>query len=131
MATPLLYSIIESPAHPKFSALYARLGFAELQFNTQRKAMAELKKQPATIIVAEFFYGFGNNYAGVNVSNLDVLLSSLPRYAPATTVIVLAQKDQYPHLAKLAQLFQLHEILPLPVTEADMETVLRRYSARP
>lgn len=126
MANTLVYSIIESPAHPHFTALYTRLGFTELKFSSQRKAMSALKTQPAGYIVAEFFYGFGNNYAGVNVSNLDVLLSSLPRYSPDTRVIVLAQKDQYPHVDKLARLFPLHQILALPVTEGDMEAVLRK-----
>ena len=131
MQNSLIYSIIESPAHPNFTALYTRLGFTELRFNTQRKAMMELKKQPVAVIVAEFFYGFGNNYAGVNVSNLDVLLSSLPRYSPDTKVIVLAQKDQYPHIGKLAQLFTLHQVLALPVTEIQMEGVLRDYRVNP
>jgi hypothetical protein len=40
---------------------------------------------------------------------------------------VLAQKDQYPHIPRLAQLFRLHHILALPVTEKQMEEVLREY----
>lgn len=124
MNNKLVYSIIESPAHPNFSALYSRLGLTELKFSSQRKAMSELKKQPARFIVAEFFYGFGNNYAGANVSNLDVLLSSLQRYSPDTRVIVLAQKDQYPHVDKLAQLFSLYQVLVLPVSEQQMEIAL-------
>ena len=124
MNSNLVYSIIESPAHPNFTALYSRLGLNELKFSSQRKAMSELKKQPAKFIVAEFFYGFGNNYAGANVSNLDVLLSSLRRYSPATKVIVLAQKDQYPHIDKLAQLFSLHQVLALPISEQQMEQAL-------
>ncbi|HEX5636988.1 MAG TPA: hypothetical protein VFY78_07890, partial [Gammaproteobacteria bacterium] len=120
----LVYSIIESPAHPHLTNLYNRLGLNELKFSSQRKAMSELKKQPAKFIVAEFFYGFGNNYAGANISNLDVLLSSLQRYSPATKVIVLAQKDQYPHVDKLAQLFSLHQVLALPISEQQMEKAL-------
>jgi hypothetical protein len=44
--------------------------------------------------VAEFFYGFGNNYAGANVSNLDVFLAALQKQAPEARVIVLVAKDQ-------------------------------------
>jgi hypothetical protein len=125
MATRFLYSIIESPAHPNFSGLYSQLGYTEVRLSTQRKAINELKNQPADVIVAEFFYGFGNNYAGVNVSNLDVMLSCLPKYSPHSKIIVLAQKDQYPHLDKLAQLFKLHAVVPLPATPAQMETILK------
>ena len=48
------------------------------------KAISQLRKRPPDFIVTEFFYGYGNNYAGVNLSNLDVMLSSLPKYAPLT-----------------------------------------------
>lgn len=127
MPEQLIYSIIESPSHPDFTALYFRMGFRECRFNSQRKAMIQLKAAPAAFIVAEFFYGFGNNYAGVNVSNLDVLLMSLPRYSPATRAIVLAQKDQYPHIDKLEALFSLYKVLPLPVNESEMRQVLATY----
>lgn len=125
MSQRFLYSIVESPAHPNFSALYAKLGYTEVRLATQRKAITELKKQPADVIVAEFFYGFGNNYAGVNVSNLDVMLSCLPKYSPDSKIVVLAQKDQLPHVDKLAQLFKLHAVVPLPATADQMMGVLK------
>ena len=77
MPEKTLFSIIESSAHPNFSELYKALGFKEIKINSMRKAIAALKKQQPDFIVAEFFYGYGNNYAGVNISNLDVLLYSL------------------------------------------------------
>ena len=131
MFDKLIFSIIESPSHPNFSTLYARLGFRELRFSSQRKAISALKQSAPRFIVAEFFYGFGNNYAGVNVSNLDVLLMSLPRYSPDSQVIVMATKDQYPHIHKLEALFSLYKVLPLPVTEKQMEEVLAAYSTSP
>ena len=77
-----LLSIIESPLHADFSALYQSLGINERRVTSMRKAIAELKKFQPDFIVCEFFYGYGNNYAGVNVSNLDVMLASLPKYSP-------------------------------------------------
>lgn len=108
MAQRIVLSIIESPTHPKLSPLYARLGFKEIQVNSMRKAMAVIKKERPEFIVAEFFYGYGNNYAGVNVSNLDVLLSSLPKYSPDTKTIVFVQKDEMQHVGKLHELYPLH-----------------------
>lgn len=131
MPEPLIYSIIESPSHPNFSSLYSHLGFNEVRFSTQRKAIAALKSQPASLIVAEFFYGFGSNYAGVNVSNLDVLLMTLRRYSPAAQVIALAQKEQLPHIAKLEALFTLYNVLPLPCGEATMTQLLEHYTTKP
>ncbi len=123
MAT--VFSIIESPSHPRLDALYRRLGMAPFKFATQRKAIQALKHTSPDWVVAEFFYGFGNNYAGANVSNLDVFLSSLRKQAPQAKVIVLVAKEQAQYLPLLATRFPLHAVLTLPVSEADMEAILR------
>lgn len=113
---PILFSLIESPNHPDLSRLYQHLGLEHLAYNSSRKAMGALKKNPPDFVVAEFFYGYGNNYAGVNVSNLDVFLHSLRKYAPAAKVIVLVNKTDLPHLDKLKALFDIHAVLPYPLT---------------
>ena len=120
----IIFSIIESPSHPAFTSLYQRLGFAEQRFTAMRKAISALKKSKPDVVVAEFFYGFGNNYAGVNVSNLDVFLHSLQKYAPEAKVIVLVSKEERQHVDKLAALFTLHQVLIQPVSQADMQQVL-------
>src|SRR6056300_1999118 len=97
-----LYSIIESPAHPDLSKFFKRYGFKQLKFNSQRKAISALKKEKPDFVVAEFLYGYGNNYAGVNVSNLDVFLHSLQKYAPEAKVIVLVSKQEQQYIEKLA-----------------------------
>ena len=89
-----------------------------------RKAISALKKQKPDVVVAEFFYGFGNNYAGVNVSNLDVFLHSLQKYAPEAKVIVLVSKAEQGYVEKLAALFKLHAVLVEPVNPAEMQKVL-------
>jgi len=120
-----VYSIVESPGHPNFSALYARLGLDEVRLTSQRNAIQAVKKQPPDFIVAEFFYGFGNNYAGVNISNLDVLLYTLQKYAPDTRVIVLVEKSQRQHVDKLNDILPLHAVLVYPVAERQLEALLR------
>jgi hypothetical protein len=124
MGNPLLYSIVESPAHPNLSALYRRLGFEELRLPSQRKAVQALRSRPPDWVVAEFFYGFGNNYAGANLSNLDVFLGSLQRYASGARVIVLVAKDQRAYVDLLAERFPLHGVLVQPVREDQVEAFL-------
>jgi len=124
MSKPLLYDIIESPVHPDLSALTGSLGFERLTFNAQRKAISVLKRRPPDIVVADFFYGYGNNYAGANVSNLDVLLRSLQRFAPAARIVVLADRHEIEHVPKLAELFELHAIVALPADRARLEAAL-------
>jgi len=124
MSKPLLYDIVESPAHPDLAALSAVLGLERLAFSAQRKALGQLKRQPPDIVVADFFYGYGNNYAGANVSNLDVLLRSLQRFAPAARVVVLADRNEIGHVDKLAALFELHAVVALPATREQLQAAL-------
>jgi hypothetical protein len=114
MTRPLLYDVIESPLHPDLAPLATRLDLERLPFTSQRKAIAALKKRPPSIIAADFFYGYGNNYAGANVSNLDVLLRSLQRFAPGARIVVFADRHELPHTDRLAELFELHAVVPLP-----------------
>ena len=89
-----------------------------------RKAIAALKKQQPDFIVAEFFYGYGNNYAGVNISNLDVLLYSLQKYSADTKVIVLVDKDEYKYVGKLNEIIKLHDTLKFPVNNEQLQKSL-------
>ena len=125
MAAPLLFSIIESPGHPNLSGLYRRLGLNELRLGSQRKAVQALKRSKPEWVVAEFFYGFGNNYAGVNISNLDVMLYSMQKYAPDTKLIVLVSVDERQYVDKLADIFPLHAVLQYPVAEAEIADLLK------
>lgn len=125
MADRLLYDIIDSPAHPDLAALATDLGYRRLAFSGQRKAIANLKRQPPDLVVADFHYGYGNNYAGANVSNLDVLLRSLERFAPRARVVVLADRSDIAHVPKLANLFELHAVVAIPATHAELEAALR------
>ena len=124
MAARTLYSIVESPTHPDFSALYRRLGIDELRLPSLRKAIAALRSRLPDIVVAEFFYGYGSNYAGVNVCNLDVFLYSLQKYRTAARIIVLVGPAESRHVARLAALFPLHAVLVHPVSERDIEARL-------
>jgi hypothetical protein len=124
VSRPILFSIVESPGHPNLSDLYRQLGIEEVRLASQRKAVQALKRQTPNFVVAEFFYGFGNNYAGANLSNLDVFLASLQKYAPAARVIVLVDKAQRPYVDRLAERFPLHVVLVQPVTAAALAPVL-------
>jgi hypothetical protein len=124
MAAQTLFSIVESPMHPDFSPLYRRLGIEEVRLTSMRKAISALKTRVPDIVVAEFFYGYGNNYAGVNVCNLDVFLYSLQKYTRDARIIVLVEAREFEYVDKLAALFPLHAVLRHPVSVADIESCL-------
>ena len=124
-----LFSVVESSTHPNFTALYRRIGIEEVRLASMRKTLAQLKKQQPDFLVAEFFYGYGNNYAGVNISNLDTLLSTLQKYSRSTRVIVLVDKTERQYVDKLNALFPLHAVLVNPVNAAQLESCLQGANA--
>ena len=121
-----MFSIVESSLHPNFSALYDELNISNLYFHSMRKAIAKLKTIAPDYIVAEFFYGFGNNYAGVNISNLDVMLYTLQKYSPDSRVIIMVEKSQRQYVDALNKIIQIHTILIQPVSKDQMKQVLLR-----
>ena len=124
MPSRTLWSIIESPTHPDFSGLYQGLGLQEERFHNMRKAMSQLKRQAPDFVVAEFFYGYANNYAGVNISNLDVFLFGLQRYAPQARVLVLVQKKERQYVDALNRIFPLYGVLEHPVDSREVTKLL-------
>ncbi|MGV8991775.1 MAG: hypothetical protein ACOH1Q_10280 [Thiobacillus sp.] len=119
-----LFSLIESPFHPDFRILYQKLDIAEERFDTARNLHRSMQKQIPDFFVGEFIYGWGNNYAGANVSNLDVTLRSLQYLAPQAKMIVLMQPNEEPHIGKLLELFPIHAVLTYPVSEQAMQAAL-------
>jgi len=119
-----LYALIETPLHPNLTALYQRIGLSVEVFDMARKLHKALQKQAPDYFVGDFIYGWANNYAGTNLCNLDVTLSTLQRFSPQTKVIVFAHPRDALHVAKLAELFPIHAVLKYPVTENEMQSAL-------
>jgi hypothetical protein len=120
----LLFSIIESPGHPSLTELYQRRDIQEVRLPSIRKAIQALQRQRPDYVVAEFFYGYGNNYAGANLGNLDVLLASLQKYAPEARVIVMVDRQDRKYANLLAERYPVHAVLVQPVGVADVDAAL-------
>ena len=60
----------------------------------------------------------------MNISNLDVLLYSLQKYAPQARVIVLVEKSERVYVDKLNDIIPLHGIFLHPLNESQMATCL-------
>lgn len=125
MSDAVIFSIIESPIHPNFSSLYAQHGLQEVRADSMRKAISLLRKYTPSVVVAEFFYGYGSNYAGINISNVDVFLLSLQKYKNDARVILLVDKTERKFVDKLAEQYPLHAILTYPVSSNDIEQALQ------
>jgi hypothetical protein len=127
MSEKVLFSIVETPAHPDFSSLYRSLGFNEIRLGSIRKANAELKKQLPDVVVAEFIYAYGSNYSGVHISNLDVFLVTLLKYKANSRVIVMVDKSEQQYVEKLNDIFPIETVLTQPVRKEQMHVLLKEY----
>jgi hypothetical protein len=122
----LLYSLIESPFHPDLTAFYKAQGIAAERFTTARNLHRAIQKQKPDFFVGEFVYGWGNNYAGANLSNLDVTLRTLQCQAPQAKTIVFMHPREADHIGKLLDLFPLHAVFSYPVDEAALAAALQQ-----
>ena len=120
-----LFSLITSPFPPDLPGLCQELGIAAERFDSARNLHRALQKQPPDFFVGEFIYGWGNDYAGATVSNLDVTLRTLQAVAPQAKIIVVLQPSEEAHIGKLLALFSVHAVLKFPVTKEEMRAVLQ------
>jgi len=120
-----LFTLIESPFPPDFLGLYQEMGIVAERFDSARNLHRALQKQAPDFFVGEFIYGWGNDYAGATVSNLDVTLRTLQAVAPQAKIIVVMQPSEEAHIGKLLALFSIHAVMKLPVTEEQMRAALQ------
>lgn len=110
MTRPTIFSVIESPLHPKLTDLFADMGWTEVQFPTARKAIKALKQTRPDFIIADFLYSYSTNYDSNHISNLDSLLISMNQYAPnPPKILFLCEKDEFKHIDDLVR--QYHQYL--------------------
>lgn len=121
----LLYSLIESPLACQFPHLYRELGIEEERFPSARNLHRALKQRRPDYFVGEFVYGWGNNYAGANVSNLDVTIRTLQAFAPKAKLIIVMGPSEAAHIGKLLELFPVHAVLTYPIDEMQMRAALQ------
>jgi hypothetical protein len=121
----LLYTLVNSPLDCRFPDLYQELGIEEVRFDSARNLHRALKQRRPDFFIGEFIYGWGNNYAGANVSNLDVTLRTLQPIAPQARVIIVMGPREAPHISKLLDLFPVHAVLTYPISEPQMRSALQ------
>lgn len=104
---PIIFSLIEMPEFPKVAHLYEPLGFDEQPFYSSRKLINKLKKTKPDIIVAQFHYLYGSDYASCHLSNLDSVIATLQKYSDYQPKLVLfALKQDLKFIEKLTEHYQ-------------------------
>jgi hypothetical protein len=123
-----LYTLIQSPIPAHFPGLFQELNIVAERFDSARNLHRALQKQAPDFFLGEFIYGWGNDYAGATVSNLDVTLRTLQATAPQAKIIVLMQASEAAHIDKLLALFSIHAVLKFPITQEQMRATLQSFA---
>jgi hypothetical protein len=120
-----ILSIKESLRFPKMTQLFAKLGVIDDEVNSIRKANTYIKSNCPDVILTEFFYGYGSNYSGVHISNLDMLFVTLQKYQCSAKVITFVDKSERQYIDKLIKLFPLEHFFVYPVQLDQIEDYLK------
>lgn len=120
----LLYTYIESPTHPQLPDVFPKLNIDARRFSSLRKLMQALKKQTPNIVLVEFFYGFSNNYAGANISNIDVLLRNMQMKYPRVKLVIISSKEEAKYVEKLVEIFPIEALVTQPITPNNLGIAL-------
>ena len=117
---PVLLSVIELLGYPNLRPLYERLGYRVLTEFTVRKAIGRLRREPPTVIVADFY--FQPDFRD-RVSNLESLLAAA-QSLKGVKVVVLYEAHHEHALERLKQRFRIDAAITLPVRESELESLL-------
>jgi len=123
MSDMKLLSIIEMGGYPNFEPLYKAFGFVPEKVHSMRKAQAWLKKNKPALIIAEFHF---DPELRDRMSNIESLMASLQRYAPAAKVIVFIDKSHRGRLEKVQERCPVFGALDYPVDEQELKGLLEQ-----
>ena len=103
-----------------YKKLYQELGYTVVTEWSERKAISLLRKNPPTVIVADFYH---QTDFRDRLSNLESLLAAAQR-VDATRILVFYEPAHQDALDKVRQRLRIDAALPLPVDEAVLRTTL-------
>jgi hypothetical protein len=116
-----LLAVIEFLDHGRLPALYQRLGFETTVEWSVRKAVPLLRKLRPGVLVADFY--FQADFRD-RVSNVESLLAAAEPHAGTKILLFYDPRDEHA-LNRVRERLRIDAALPVPVREADLETLLR------
>lgn len=118
----LLLTISITGSIPDFSTLYHKLGFDVASAGTMRKALALIKSQAPTVVVAEFVYA--PTY-GSQLSNFESLLATMESFAAKCKLIAIVFPEDVDHCQRVLNNYNVCTIVQHPVSESKLEEILK------
>lgn len=120
---PILISIIEIGGYPDFTPLYKELGYETISVKSVRKALANMKKQSPSVLVAEF--NFQSDFRD-RTSTLESILATIQGQHPQCKVVIMYEQEYAHAFERLQANYPIDASLTFPVTSDDMRAALQQ-----
>ncbi len=112
-----LLAVMEQGGYPDYTAVYESLGYQVVMVKTPRKAISYLKKNPVTLLVAEF--NFQTDFRD-RTSSLESIMASV-QHQPDIRVVIFLDKDNIERFEKVSSRFSIHQALTFPFDEEQLK----------
>ena len=108
-----ILAVVEQGGYPDFTALYEEMGYNVVTVKSPRKAISYLKKNPVTILVAEF--NFQTDFRD-RTSSLESIMASV-QHQQAIKVVIFLDKENVERFERVSSRFPIHQSLVFPIDE--------------
>ena len=112
-----LLAVVEQGGYPDFTTLYEAMGYQVVTVKTPRKAISYLKKNPVTMLVAEF--NFQTDFRD-RTSSLESIMASTQNQQDINVLIFL-DKDNIERFKRVSSRFTIHKTLTFPFDEEQLK----------
>jgi len=116
-----LLAVVEQGGYPDYTALYEDLGYDVETVTTPRKAISYLKKNPVTMLVAEF--NFQTDFRD-RTSSLESIMASVQHQQQAIKVVIFLDKDNIERFERVSSRFPIHKTLTFPFDEQQLRNAV-------
>ena len=119
-AGKVLLAVMEQGGYPDFTDLYESMGYEVVMVKTPRKAISYLKKNPVTMLVAEF--NFQTDFRD-RTSSLESIMASV-QHQQEIKVVIFLDKDNIERFERVSSRFAIHKTLTFPFDEAELRSAV-------
>lgn len=117
MPKKTIYTVFESAFELDIAAFCQTRAVQQINFSSNRKLIAQVKKSEPDFILAEFIY---SPSLGTQISSLDGILGTVERFCSRTQLIIYTESRYRKQLDSVREKFTIHHVLEYPVQEAEL-----------
>ena len=115
-----LLAVVEQGGYPDFTSIYEEMGYEVVTVKSPRKAISYLKKNPVTLLVAEF--NFQTDFRD-RTSSLESIMASV-QHQEAIKVIIFLDKENTERFERVSSRFPIHQSLAFPIDEEQLRQAI-------